>query len=83
MKKLICLALAVLMVLGLCACGGGEGESKASATFQVGYGRTDITPNMSMPMAGYGQNDKRMHTNVLDNLYDAPSPTSPDNHSHK
>lgn len=67
MKNWICLTLTIFMVLGLCACGGGE-EDKASAAFQVGYGREVITPNTPMPMGGYGQTDKRIHTNVLDDL---------------
>ena len=70
MKKILCLALAAVMVLALCACGGsGEGESKETASFQVGFGRMDITPSTPMPMGGYGQTDKRLHQNVLDKLY--------------
>lgn len=69
MKKVFCLALAVLMVLSLCACGGGEEEQKGPGVFQAGYGRVDVTPNTSVPLAGYGQNKDRMSTNVLDSLY--------------
>ena len=71
MKKILCIALAALMVFALCACGGGEGEEKTEkgGTFQVGFGRTDITPTSPMPMGGYGQTDKRLHQNVLDKLY--------------
>lgn len=69
MKKFICLALAVLLVLGLCACGGGSAEEETAGSFQVGFGRTDITPSSPMPMGGYGQTDKRLHANVLDKIY--------------
>ena len=71
MKKILCIALAALMVFALCACGGGEGEEKAEkgGTFQVGFGRVDITPTSPMPMGGYGQTDKRLHQNVLDKIY--------------
>ena len=72
MKKILCLALAALMLLGLVACGGGsEGgeEAKEGGTFQVGFGRTDITPTTPMPMGGYGQTDKRLHQNVLEKIY--------------
>lgn len=71
MKKILCLALAAVMVLALCACGGGgEGDKvQETASFQVGFGRTDITPTSPMPMAGYGQTDKRLHQNVLDKIY--------------
>lgn len=69
MKKLFCLTLAVLMVLSLCACGDeGKEETKASGTFQVGYGRADMTPNIPMPLGGYGQSEKRMHTEVEEPL---------------
>ena len=36
---------------------------------RVGFGRSDITPKMPMPLAGYGNNHMRMHDNVLDPLY--------------
>ena len=69
MKKFISLALAVLLVLGLCACGGGAAEEETAGSFQVGFGRADITPSTPMPMGGYGQTDKRLHANVLDKIY--------------
>ena len=70
MKKILCLALAALMVFALCACGGEGGEkTEKGGSFQVGFGRADITPNTPMPMGGYGQTDKRLHANVLDKIY--------------
>ena len=70
MKKLLCLALAVLTVLSLCACGGGgKEEAKTGGTFRVGYARVDMTPNIPMPLGGYGQSSKRMHTEVEEPLY--------------
>lgn len=35
----------------------------------VGYGRTCITPEESVPLAGYGNTSKRMSTNIRDELY--------------
>lgn len=35
---------------------------------RVGYGRTDITPEMPINMGGYGNPDKRISNNVLDPL---------------
>ena len=35
---------------------------------RVGYGRTDITPEMPVGMGGYGNPDKRISQNVLDPL---------------
>ena len=36
---------------------------------QVGFGRVDITPEYSVPLAGYGQTHKRMSTGVQDRIY--------------
>lgn len=69
MKKMLCFLLVTVLVLSLCACGGKEETAKETATFQVGYGRADITPTTPMPLSGYGQSEKRLHQNVLDNLY--------------
>ena len=68
MKKLISLIMAVVLVLGLCACGSSGGE-KAPEGLQVGYGISKITPEFSVPLAGYGNTDKRMSTGVLTDIY--------------
>ena len=36
---------------------------------QVGFGRVDITPSYSVPLAGYGQTHKRMSTGVAERIY--------------
>ena len=69
MKKLISLLMAVVMVLGLCACGASNNEEKTPEGLQVGYGIADITPDFSVPLAGYGNTDKRMSTGVKDKIY--------------
>ena len=71
MKKLLSLTLTVLLVLSLCACGGesDKGEkTEKGGTFLVGYGRADMTPNIPMPLGGYGQSSKRIHTEVEEPL---------------
>ena len=69
MKKLTAFMLATTMLLGLCGCQGNS-EEPQQAEFSVGFGRVDITPNdLGLPLGGYGQTDKRLHTNVLDPLY--------------
>ena len=35
---------------------------------KIGFARVDITPGVSIPLAGYGNTDKRMSQNVLDPL---------------
>ena len=37
--------------------------------FSVGYSRIDITPQTSVPMAGFGRSSERMSQTFLDNLY--------------
>jgi hypothetical protein len=77
MKKLICILLSVLMLLSLCACGAAEGgaaggEATAAASggqMQVGYGKVNITPDMSLPLSGYGNTEKRMSDGFMDYLY--------------
>ena len=77
MKKVICLLLSLLMLLSLCACGAAEGgaaggEATAAASggqMQVGYGKVNITPDMSLPLSGYGNTEKRMSDGFTDYLY--------------
>lgn len=71
MKKFLCLLLTVVTVLGLCACGqaGTAQQSEEQAAFRVGFGRTDITPKYSVPLAGYGNTFQRMSEGFLNYLY--------------
>lgn len=78
MKRLFTLALAFSLVFGLCACGeqGGEASLQETKTIenpytnlQLGFARADITPAISVPLAGYGTAEKRMSTGVADGLY--------------
>ena len=65
-KKVISVLLVCLLILGLCACGNG-GE-KAPEGLQVGFGRTNITPNYSVPLQG-GDYSKRWSEGVIDYCY--------------
>ena len=73
MKKILSLVLAVMLLLGLCACGQGEKTAETmaaeTAVFSVGYSRTNITPNYSVPLGGYGNSSFRMSDGFLDYLY--------------
>ena len=40
-----------------------------SSKLLIGFGRRDITPEESIPLAGIGNTSQRMSTNVRDNLY--------------
>lgn len=79
MKKLICMLLLTAVMLSICGCGGNGGTQTATepefvlsepdGTFQVGYGQTDITPEKSVPLGGFGNTSMRMSTAVLRRLY--------------
>lgn len=74
MKQLLCVILTLVLVLSLGACAKPAApelqEQQPAAEFKVGFGRVDITPmDLGHPMGGYGQTSKRLHNNVLDNLY--------------
>ena len=73
MKKILSMILAVLMLLGLCACGGssdgeGAGSQSVTATFQVGFGRENITPDFPVALSG-GGDPNRISTSVIDYIY--------------
>ena len=69
MKKILSMILATLMLLGLCACGNGnaqtENDGAAAATFQVGFGRENITPNFPVALSG-GGDPNRISESVID-----------------
>ncbi len=45
-------------------------EAMNNATeFSVGYCKMDITPQQSVPLAGFGRSSDRMSRNILDNIY--------------
>ena len=79
MKKLFVLLLAACLMLSLLACGGSEPAGSApkgteakpaeTAGMKVGYGRANITPEYSVPLAGYGNTSMRMSTSFQTYLY--------------
>jgi len=60
MKRIVSALLLLALLLCFCACDGSEKEPPKPKVLQVGFGRTDITPQLSVPLAGYGNTDKRM-----------------------
>ena len=70
MKRILSLILIAVLALSLFGCGKEESAAKVqdehAGTFRIGYGRTDITPLTSVPLAGYGNATQRMSQNVLD-----------------
>ena len=47
----------------------GTAKKGDTSGFCAGAGRADITPESSVPLAGYGNVDNRMSANVMDKLY--------------
>ena len=72
MKKLLSIMLIIAMVLGLSACGGEAAPAESTAPAEgllVGYGRKEIMPKDSVPLAGYSDSSRRMSSGYLGYLY--------------
>ena len=70
MKKVISVLLILIMVLSLCACSGEKKPAAAQPKeFRVGYSRVNITPNYSVPLAGYGNTARRMNQGFISYIY--------------
>lgn len=65
--------LAAVMLLSISGCdlSGGTGslDEQSFDQFVVGFGRADITPYDSVPLAGYGSDEERYSQGYLDYLY--------------
>lgn len=81
MKRILAFVLMLVMVTSLWACKDNSQEAAMDEketgydyrldheTFSVGYSRVDITPELAVPMAGYGNTTKRLSQNIQDYLY--------------
>ena len=84
MKKLLALLLVVIQVFALCACKESNNTEKesnntegnvtamntnAENSLRVGYARENVTPNYSIPLAGYGNTLQRMSNGFVSYLY--------------
>jgi len=70
MKKYISLFLMIVLSLHLfAACGGKEAASDQPAAFCVGYAKADITPVVSVPLTGYGDEEARFSKGFLEYSY--------------
>ena len=61
---MVLLACSLLMLFG-CAQEAPAREETAKGTFRIGFGRADITPLTSVPMAGYGNSEQRMSIGIM------------------
>lgn len=92
MKKIIVFLLSVTILLNVAACAslnngsntgsGNETTAPAANTagnLLVGYGKVNISPTESVPLAGYGSTEKRMSNGKKSELYEiAVAITTPD-----
>lgn len=73
MKKIGCLIIAVILLLSISGCqrqtGDTQGSIQNTGKLSVGFGRVDITPEISVPLSGFGNTSMRMSKNVLRKLY--------------
>lgn len=71
MKKVLSLLLLLCLLFGLAACGDSGTTTDASNQkgLRVGFGRANITPSYSVPLAGYGNSSLRMSQGFLDYMY--------------
>jgi len=82
MRKWISLLLIIVLLLAFSACNAApipnstpaesttptESTGSQESSFQVGYGKADITPKTSVPLRGYGKTSQRMSKNILSPL---------------
>lgn len=77
MKKIIALILVTALALSIAACSGLNADTSTTGAaggvqegvFQVGFGRTNITPAESVPIGGMGNSERFMSEEVIDELY--------------
>ena len=69
MKRVLAVLLIVALCLGVCACQEGGAAVEEKKEFRVGFGRTNLTPSYSVPLAGYGLTSNRMSQGYLDYIY--------------
>ncbi len=82
MKKIVSVLIVLVLAMGLFACGAAEGGSNAidedsngngvtlnDGQLLVGYSKVNITPEDSVPLAGFGNTDQRMSTGFQTYLY--------------
>lgn len=75
MKKVGSFMLAFVLILSLVACQNSQTTPQTTAQplppskLQAGFGRVDVTPDYSVPMAGYGTYTARMSQDVRDPVY--------------
>ena len=72
MKRIVCLLLCALISVGLFA--GCQKEEAVTGdplagVFSVGYAKVDITPTVSVGLAGFGGTSERLSTTVMDPIY--------------
>lgn len=74
MKKVFSLILAFILALSMAACAGSGGvrpnetDATQAGGFMAGFGAVDITPEGSVPLSGFGNQESRFSTGLLSRL---------------
>ena len=72
MKRIMGMLLCTVMLLGITGCKNTPSQETTAPpvrkTLQVGFGRMEITPDISVPLAGYGATSLRMSIAAKDPL---------------
>jgi len=69
LKKTMSLLLCLLIFAALFGCGKAAEPAQEAPVLQAGFAREDITPQLSVPMGGYGNSNLRMSEGVDSQLY--------------
>ena len=69
LKRMISWFLCLLMLFSLLGCSKSEAEVPETPVLQAGFAREDITPQLPVPMGGYGNSNLRMSEGVDSQLY--------------
>lgn len=69
MKKILSIMLAAILLFGLFGCGNEKPQAtQGTGTFQVGFGKVDITPTEPIHMRSYGDPATHISEGALDQL---------------
>ena len=70
LKRIVSAILCLLFAFPIFGCGTQSPQQQQEApVLQAGFAREDITPQLSVPMGGYGNSNLRMSEGVDSNLY--------------
>ncbi len=91
MKRVFSLIMVICLLFAVAGCGKGSDKKSENGTakveikdkydgkFRVGYGRKTFMPEFGVPLAGYGNTEKRVSTGYFDELTTSCTAVSDEN----